>query len=53
MHLPVSLCIYLASGRRASLGGSCLLVYLSPLQSPWEDNLSDMPHLVYSQTLKS
>lgn len=37
----------------ASLGSSCFLVYLSPLQSLREDNLSDMPHLVYSQPLKS
>lgn len=47
------ICTEPISAPHASLGSICFLVYLSPLQSPREDNLSDMPHLVYSRPLKS
>lgn len=53
VHLPTSLCVWLVPAPHASLGSICLLVYLSPLQSPREDNLRDMPHLVYRRPLKS
>lgn len=46
------ICTELVWAPRASLGSICFLVYLSPLQPPREDNLSDMPHLVYSRPLK-